>query len=88
MKLSRHKQFINDFKKVKLANSQFEKMIVYFNIFLEDKKLPSESKDHELKGEYKGFRELHLGGDLLVIYYTKDNEIVLARLGTHSQLFK
>ena len=88
MNLLRHKKFINDFKKVKLSDSQFEKLIKYFNHFLDDKLLPREARDHELQGEWLGFREFHLGGDMLVIYYKCDEDITLARIGTHSQLFK
>lgn len=88
MELFCHKKFINDLKKANLSNSQFEKMIKYLNLFLEDKELPIESKDHNLSGEWKDFREFHLGGDMLVIYHKDETKITLARLGTHSQLFK
>ena len=88
MELLRHKTFINDFNKAKLSDSQFNKLIKYFNLFLEDKELPKEAKDHELLGKYDGFREFHLGGDMLVIYYRFQGSITLARIGTHSQLFK
>ena len=88
MTLLRHKKFINDLKKANLSNSQFEKMIKYFNLFLENKDLPKEAKDHELTAQWQGFREFHLGGDMLVIYFKNESEIVLTRIGTHSQLFK
>ncbi len=88
MTLFRHKKFINDLKKANLSNSQFEKMIKYFNLFLEDKELPTEAIDHPLNGEWKDFREFHLGGDMLVIYHRSEDKITLARIGTHSQLFK
>ncbi|WP_324172129.1 type II toxin-antitoxin system YafQ family toxin [Sulfurimonas sp.] len=88
MKLKRHKKFINDLSKVKFSNSQFEKYIKYLGYFLKDIELPTESKNHQLKGEYLGFKEFHLGGDLLVVYYQNADEIILARIGTHSKLFK
>ncbi|RUM70553.1 MAG: type II toxin-antitoxin system mRNA interferase toxin, RelE/StbE family, partial [Sulfurovum sp.] len=50
--------------------------------------LPSEAKDHSLMGEYKGFREFHLGGDMLMIYTIVEDTLYLQRIGTHSQLFK
>jgi mRNA interferase YafQ len=88
MTLFRHKKFINDLKKTNLSNSQFEKMIKYLNLFLEEKELPTEAIDHPLNGEWKDFREFHLGGDMLVIYHRSEDNITLARIGTHSQLFK
>jgi mRNA interferase YafQ len=88
MELLRHKTFVNDFSKAKLSDSQFNKLVKYFVLLLEDKELPKEAKDHELLGKYNGFREFHLGGDMLVIYYKSEKNIILARIGTHSQLFK
>lgn len=87
MRLKRHKKFITDLKKVRLSDSQFEKLILCLNAFMESKELPKQVLDHELKGDYLGFREFHLGGDMLVIYYQKEENITLARIGTHSQLF-
>jgi mRNA interferase YafQ len=40
-------------------------------------------------GNWQGFRECHLKPDLLLIYEKPDiNRLVLARLGSHSELFK
>ena len=89
MKIKRHKQFIKEFKKVKLTDGQFEKFIQYINCLRNDSPLPEESKDHALNGEYSDCREFHLGGDTLIIYLINlDNEAVLLRIGSHAQLFK
>jgi mRNA interferase YafQ len=51
--------------------------------------LPTQLHDHKLQGEMTGFRECHLGFDLLLIH--KKNEearmITLTELGTHQELF-
>ena len=54
------------------------------NIPLEEK-----YKDHELTGNYKGFRECHIQPDWLLIYFIEDNRLTLtlSRTGTHSDLF-
>ena len=46
--------------------------------------------DHELGGDWKGHRELHVLPDWLLIYYLEDDILVLtlSRTGTHSDLFK
>ena len=49
--------------------------------------LPPEAKDHSLLGKYEDTREFHISGDLLIIYFTTETELVLIRIGTHSQLF-
>jgi mRNA interferase YafQ len=86
--LKRHKQFKKDLKKVNLTDKQFEKFIKYISLLLEEKSLPPEAKDHPLVGEWKDFREFHLGGDLLVIYKIEGKSLILVRIGTHNQLFE
>jgi mRNA interferase YafQ len=88
MELKRHKHFRKDELKVKLTDEQYAKRIKYLSMVLQGKDLPSEARDHNLMGEYKGFREFHLGGDMLMIYTVVDNILYLQRIGTHSQLFK
>jgi mRNA interferase YafQ len=53
--------------------------------------LPLEQKhrDHDLSGEWNGYRECHVKPDLLLIYKKHSADILrLARLGSHSELFK
>lgn len=51
--------------------------------------LPAKYQDHKLTGEWEGFRECHLKPDLLLIYEKLDDETLwLARLGSHSELFR
>jgi len=88
LRLKRHKQFVKDFRKICLTDEQFQKLIKYLNCLLNGESLPPEAKDHALIGDWQGFREFHLGGDLLVIYRKTEKEIILTRIGTHSQLFK
>lgn len=53
-----------------------------------DQALHARCKDHELIGNWSGYRECHLKPDLLLIYCKPDLETLhLARLGSHSELF-
>jgi len=88
MTLKRHKYYRKDALKAKLTDEQYAKRIKYLSLVLEGKTLPAESRDHELLGEHKGFREFHLGGDMLLIYTVVDDVLYLQRVGTDSQLFK
>lgn len=88
MNLKREKKFINDLSKARLSDSEFNKMIEYFSLLSNGKPLPPNANDHALSGEYADTREFHIGGDKLVIYLIKDDEIRLLRIGTHAQLFK
>lgn len=52
--------------------------------------LPEQYKDHNLTGDYKGFRECHIAPDWLLVYQVNNNELVLilSRTGSHSILSK
>ena len=85
--------FKRDFKRVKatprhskdidqLLSAVVEKLLV-------DDKLPPRNRDHELSGNWKGYRECHLKPNLLLIYRKPDADTLrLARLGSHSELFE
>ena len=54
----------------------------------EGKPLDIKYRDHELSGDYKGFRECHIKPDWLLIYLINDNILVLTLVntGSHSDL--
>lgn len=64
---------------------KLEKAIEY--LLFETRPLPAKYKDHKLKGDYEGSRELHIEPDWLLIYYETEEEIILEAMGTHSDLF-
>ena len=49
--------------------------------------LPAEYKDHSLVGIWEGCRDCHIKPDLVLIYEYRNDDLILHRLGTHSQLF-
>lgn len=51
--------------------------------------LEEKNKDHELKGNLKGFRECHIQPDWLLIYLIEDEVLTLTLVdtGTHADLF-
>ncbi|MGA3372576.1 MAG: type II toxin-antitoxin system YafQ family toxin [Terracidiphilus sp.] len=50
--------------------------------------LEPKHRDHDLSGDWEGYRECHVKPDLLLIYKKTDAESLrLARLGSHSELF-
>ena len=85
--IRRQKSFSKDLTKIKMSNQHYSKYILYLSTLLEEKILPLEAKDHPLNGQYQDTREFHISGDLLVIYFTNETELVLIRIGSHSQLF-
>ena len=56
----------------------------------DDRPLAPHLEDHELSGDWSGYRECHIKPDLLLllIYRKPDaNTLRLARLGSHSEVF-
>ena len=51
--------------------------------------LPPKNTDHNLNGNYVGYRECHVSPDWLLIYKIEQNilTLTLTRTGTHSDLF-
>lgn len=59
------------------------------NMLANGVKLPPKNKDHELIGNWKGYRECHITPDWLLLYkYDNDKVVlVLTSTGTHSDIF-
>lgn len=53
-----------------------------------DQPLAPRHRDHDLSGDWAGYRECHIKPDLLLVYRKVGADVlILARLGSHSELF-
>ncbi len=50
--------------------------------------MPEKFSDHPLSGDWDGYRDCHLKPDLVLIYKADEDVLRLARLGSHSNLFR
>lgn len=75
--------FKKDFKKQGLSS---ELVTVLYHL-INGNLLPENYKDHRLSGNLNQFRECHVKPDLLLLYQVKDNNLILIRLASHSELF-
>ncbi len=76
--------FNRDFKKIGTLESSFVEALWKL---ANDELLPEKFRDHELKGEWKGFRDCHIRPDLILIYRRPSaDRLQLVRLGSHSEL--
>lgn len=84
-----HKSFKRDYRRVLRRGYDIHLLEQVIQMLAEQKKLPPKYRDHELGGDYIGWRECHITPDWLLIYKIKQNELVLlvTRTGTHSDLF-
>ena len=84
-----HTMFKKDFKKIKKRGYDISRLEKIVELLANDVPLPEQFKDHNLSGNYNGFRECHIAPDWLLIYQVNNNELVLvlSRTGSHSDLF-
>lgn len=88
LKITYSTQFKKDFKKVRKLPIADLKELFSVILTLENKEtLKAKYKDHNLSGNWIGFRECHIKTDWLLIYQIKNDELQLVRLGSHSDLF-
>lgn len=84
-----HTMFKKDFKKIKKRGYDISRLEKIVELPANEVPLPEQFKDHNLSGNYNGFRECHIAPDWLLIYQVNNNELVLvlSRTGSHSDLF-
>lgn len=83
--------FQKNLKRYKKKHYDISKLEEAIDVLIEnDVQKLRQYNDHSLKGSYKGFRELHIQSDWLLVYRFENNclELYLLNLGTHDDLFK
>ena len=81
-------QYRRDCKAAVKSGLDIEKLELVVRLLAADVPLPPRNRDHALTGNWRGFRECHVGPDWLLVY-AKDAgelELVLVRTGSHSKL--
>lgn len=84
------KSFKRSLKKlVHSASIELSDMQKVIDILISKGNLPTQFRDHALRGNYAGCRECHIRADLLLIYEIDNNLklITLVEIGSHSELF-
>lgn len=80
-------RFKRDVKRVQKRGKDMTKLKTALSLLIEEAPLPASCNDHPLKGDWKGFRDLHIEPDWLLLYRIAEGELQLARTGTHADLF-
>lgn len=82
-------QFKKDLKLAKKQHKNLDKLFEVIETLANGGTLEAKYRDHNLIGNYKGTRECHIEPDWLLVYeiYNDILVLMLARLGTHSELF-
>ena len=86
--IERSSAFKRDYKRVKTIPKIEALLTTVLTLLLSDQPLPTHNRDHDLSGNWSGYRECHIKPDLLLIYGKPDNKLLrLVRIGSHSELF-
>ena len=80
-------KFRRDVKRAEKRGRDMEKLKALLLLLIEKKPVPPNYSDHPLKGQWTGFRDLHIEPDWLLLYRIEGEELQLARTGTHADLF-
>lgn len=81
-------RFRKDVKLAEKRGKDLAKLRAVLTLLAHDEPLPPEYRDHALRGDWNGFRDLHIEPDWLLLYRLLGAEVQLARTGTHSDLFR
>ena len=80
-------RFKKDLRLMKRRGKDLDKLEVVVDSLARDVPLVSENRDHNLRGNWTNHRECHIEPDWLLIYKKVDNELILYRTGSHTDLF-
>lgn len=80
-------KFKKDFKMCAKRHYKLDLLQQIIDILRMPDIIPPKNADHNLSGNYAGFRECHIMPDWLLIYRIEGNELLLYRTGTHADLF-
>lgn len=81
-------RFRKDVKRAEKRGKDMAKLRTVLTLLANETPLPPEYRDHALRGDWIGFRDLHIEPDWLLLYRITGDEVQLARTGSHSDLFR
>lgn len=87
MTLAQTKQFKKDVKRMQKRGKDLEKIKAVIDLLVAGEPLPPRNRDHKLEGNWIGRRDCHIEPDWILIYKLTEDELLLERTGTPSDLF-
>ncbi len=87
LRLAPSGRFKRDIRRAVKRGKDIGKLTVILDMLVAQMPLPPSCNDHPLRGDWKGWRDLHIEPDWLLIYRIAGDRLELAATGTHSDLF-
>ena len=79
--------FKRDIKRLQRQRVDLSELTAVVTTLADENPLGLHYRDHALVGNWKGYRECHIQPDWLLIYRVENDELQLARSGSHANLF-
>lgn len=79
--------FRQDWKHVKKRGYDLAELQKVIDLLVNEITLPTKYLDHQLTGNLKSHRELHVAPDWLLMYKKTATDCIFTHTGTHSDLF-
>ena len=86
--IRRTSQFKQDVKRMEGRGKDMRLLKNVLSMLIIGEVLAAKYHDHALVGQYRGSRECHIEPDWLLLYEATEDELILIRTGSHSDLFK
>jgi mRNA interferase YafQ len=87
LRLAPSGRFKRDVKRAAKRGKEMHKLREAIDLLLTGAPLPASYRDHSLRGNWIGWRDLHIEPDWLLIYRIAHGRLELAASGTHADLF-
>jgi mRNA interferase YafQ len=81
-------QFRRDVRLMEKRGKDMAKLRHVLQLLIEKTPLPARLRDHPLRSNWAGYRDLHIEPDWLLIYKADGTSVHFERTGTHSDLFR
>lgn len=85
--IRREGRFRKDLKRVTKRGYDLLRLYTILQMLADDEPLPTAARLHRLTGIWEGYWECHVRPNWLLIYRVTETEVILARTGTHPDLF-
>lgn len=87
---NKYKKHFKYLKKSIQGTEIMNRLEYVLNKLRKGERLENQYRDHLLSdsGSFKGQRECHLAGNILLIYILEKEKIILNQIGTHSEIYE
>ena len=87
LNIVRTSSFKADVKRQIKRGKDMTKLKKLITLLVNQDEIPAEYEDHQLQGTWRGYRDAHMEGDWILIYRVDEDDLKLARTGTHQDIF-